>query len=42
MIGGPATAGILVGAALQQRIPQRAVSALLALVLIAIAADMLL
>jgi uncharacterized membrane protein YfcA len=40
-IGIPAVAGIIAGTALQQRIPQVAVSYLFALVLVAVAAELL-
>lgn len=41
-IGVPAVGGVIAGAALQQRIPQRAVSYLFALVLVAVAIELLL
>ena len=41
-VGLPAVAGVLAGTALQQRIPERAVSAVLAVVLVASAAALIL
>lgn len=41
-IGVPAVGGVIAGTALQQRIPQRAVSYLFALVLVAVAIELLL
>jgi uncharacterized membrane protein YfcA len=41
LIGIPAVAGVLAGAGLQQRIPERAVSALFAALLLAIAIELL-
>jgi uncharacterized membrane protein YfcA len=41
LVGVPAVAGVIAGAALQQRIPQRAVSALFALLLVAIAIELI-
>lgn len=40
-IGVPAIGGIIIGTAIQQRIPQRAVSYLFALVLVAVAVELL-
>ena len=40
LVGIPATAGVIGGAALQQRIPERAISVLFALLLIAIAVEL--
>jgi len=40
-IGVPAIGGIVIGTAIQQRIPQRAVSYLFALVLVAVAVELL-
>ena len=40
-VGVPAVAGVIAGTALQQRIPQVAVSYLFALVLVAVAAELL-
>lgn len=40
LIGIPATAGVIAGAALQQRIPERAISVLFALLLVAIAVEL--
>lgn len=41
LVGIPAVAGIVAGTALQQRIPQRAISYLFALVLVAIAVELI-
>lgn len=41
VMGVPAVAGVLIGTALQQRIPTRAISIALAVVLIAVAVDLL-
>lgn len=40
LIGLPAVAGVLVGTALQQRVPQRAISLLLAALLVGVAIDL--
>ena len=42
LIGVPAVGGVLLGTALQQRVPTRAISILFALLLVAVAADLLL
>jgi uncharacterized membrane protein YfcA len=42
LIGLPAVAGVLAGTALQQRVPQRAISVLLAMLLVAVAIDLVL
>lgn len=41
VVGVPAVAGVIAGTAIQQRIPQRAVSYLFALVLVAMAVELL-
>jgi len=41
LVGIPAVAGVVAGTALQQRIPQRAVSILFALLLVAIAVELI-
>ena len=41
VVGVPAVGGVIAGAAIQQRIPQRAVSYLFAVVLVAIAVELL-
>lgn len=41
LVGVPAVAGVLAGTALQQRIPTRAISLLFALLLVAVAVDLL-
>lgn len=41
LVGVPAVAGVVAGASLQQRLPERAVSLLFALLLVAIAAELL-
>lgn len=42
LIGLPAVAGVLAGTALQQRVPQRAISVVLAMLLVAVAIDLVL
>ncbi|HSJ18669.1 MAG TPA: sulfite exporter TauE/SafE family protein [Solirubrobacterales bacterium] len=42
LVGIPAVGGVIVGTALQQRLPERAVSALFALLLLVIAAELIL
>ena len=42
VVGAPAVVGVIAGTALQQRIPQRAVSYLFALVLVAVAVELIL
>lgn len=42
LIGVPAVAGVLAGTALQQRLPQRALSVLFAALLVAVAVDLVL
>jgi uncharacterized membrane protein YfcA len=42
LIGVPAVGGVLVGTALQQRVPTRVISIVFALLLVAVAADLLL
>jgi uncharacterized membrane protein YfcA len=42
LIGVPAVGGVLLGTALQQRVPTRAISIVFALLLVAVAADLLL
>ena len=41
LVGGPAVAGVIAGAALQQRLPERAVSLIFAVLLTAIAVELL-
>ena len=41
LVGLPAVAGVLAGTALQQRVPTRAISAVFAVLLVAVAADLL-
>ena len=41
LIGVPAVAGVLIGTALQQRVPTRAISIVFAALLVAVAADLL-
>lgn len=41
IVGTPAIAGVIVGTALQQRVPERVVSLLFAVLLIAVAAELL-
>lgn len=40
LVGGPAVAGVIAGTAIQQRVPQRAISLLFALLLVLIAAEL--
>jgi uncharacterized protein len=40
-VGAPAVAGVVAGAALQQRLPERVVSALFALLLVAVALELI-
>jgi uncharacterized protein len=42
LVGAPALVGVVAGAALQQRIPERAISGLFALLLVVIAAELIL
>ena len=41
LVGAPALAGVVAGAALQQRLPERAISALFALLLVVIAVELI-
>jgi uncharacterized membrane protein YfcA len=41
LVGGPALAGVVAGTALQQRLPQRAVSGLFALLMVVIAVELI-
>jgi uncharacterized membrane protein YfcA len=41
LVGAPAVAGVLVGTALQQRLPRRAISLLFALMLVVIAVELI-
>lgn len=41
LVGGPAMAGVVAGAALQQRLPERLISGLFALLMVAIAVELI-